>query len=96
VITEARESGTTGIAGPDGRPREEIFDAFAAAGIDPAGLIFEAPTKQLQAHLVLRYGADVNLGNIAAEDLVSVETLRLGLRSDTMPEVELEEVPDHA
>ena len=84
VITEARESGTTGIAGGDGRARLDVLDAIAAAGVDPDLLLFEAPTKALQSHFVLRFGADVNLGNIAPADLVGVETLRLGLRSDTM------------
>ena len=46
-------------------------------------LIFEAPTKALQTHLITEIGSDVNLGNIAPRDLISVETLRLGLRSDT-------------
>jgi phosphosulfolactate synthase len=90
VITEARESGTTGIAQSDGRARLEILDALQDAGVDPAGLLFEAPTKALQTHFVLRFGADVNLGNIAPHDVVAVETLRLGLRSDTM----LDAVPD--
>ena len=84
VIAEARESGTTGIATADGEARNDILDALADAGIDPDLLIFEAPTKRLQAHLVLRYGPNVNLGNIAPTDLVALETLRLGLRSDTM------------
>lgn len=84
VITEARESGTTGIAGGDGRARLDVLDAIQAAGVDPDLLLFEAPTKALQSHFVLRFGADVNLGNIAPADLVGLETLRLGLRSDTM------------
>ena len=84
VITEARESGTTGIAGSDGRPRHDVLDALGDAGIDQDLVIFEAPTKILQTHLVLRFGADVNLGNIAPADVLALETLRLGLRSDTM------------
>jgi phosphosulfolactate synthase len=84
VITEARESGTTGIADSDGAPRAEVLDALRDAGVDPAVLVFEAPTKALQAQFVLRYGADVNLGNIAPADVIAVETLRLGLRSDTL------------
>lgn len=89
VITEARESGTTGIAGSDGRARPDVLEAIAAAGVDPDLLLFEAPTKALQTHFVLRFGPDVNLGNIASTDLVALETLRLGLRSDTM----LDELP---
>jgi phosphosulfolactate synthase len=84
VITEARESGTTGIAGGDGAPRADVLEALREAGVDPAVLLFEAPTKALQTQFVLRFGADVNLGNVAPADLVALETLRLGLRSDTM------------
>jgi len=86
VILEARESGTTGIATSDGQPRDDLFEALAAAGIDPDNLLFEAPTKALQTTLVNRYGPEVNLGNVAPADLVALETLRLGLRSDTMAE----------
>ena len=82
VITEARESGTAGIAGADGQPKDSILDAVLA--VVPADkLIFEAPSKELQRHLIRKVGANVNLGNIAPHDLISVETLRLGLRSDT-------------
>jgi phosphosulfolactate synthase len=84
VITEARESGTTGIAGADGAPRADVLEALREAGVDPAVLLFEAPTKALQTRFVLRFGPDVNLGNVAPADLVALETLRLGLRSDTM------------
>lgn len=84
VITEARESGTTGIANADGSPRGDVLDALRHAGVDPRRVLFEAPTKALQTEFVLRYGADVNLGNIAPTDVVALETLRLGLRSDTM------------
>ncbi|MGZ4543340.1 MAG: phosphosulfolactate synthase [Mycobacteriaceae bacterium] len=84
VITESRESGTTGFANPSGEVREEVLDAILAAGVDPALLLFEAPTKALQTELILRFGANVNLGNIAPSDVVGVETLRLGLRSDTL------------
>jgi phosphosulfolactate synthase len=84
VITEARESGTTGIAGGDGAPRADVLEALREAGVDPAVLLFEAPTKALQTSFVLRFGADVNLGNVAPADLIALETLRLGLRSDTM------------
>lgn len=88
VITESRESGTTGIAAGDGDARVDILDALRDAGVDPANLMFEAPTKTLQTYFVKRFGADVNLGNIAPCDVIAVETLRLGLRSDTMTETD--------
>lgn len=83
VITEARESGNTGLADAQGRCRDDVLDAILDSGITPDELLFEAPTKALQAHLVSRLGPDVNLGNISALDVVGLETLRLGLRADT-------------
>ncbi len=86
VVTETRESGKAGIAGPDGRLRQEVMDAVLAE-VDPAKLMFEAPTKELQVELIQSVGPDVNLGNIASTDILSLETLRLGLRGDTLMEL---------
>ncbi|HEV2062247.1 MAG TPA: phosphosulfolactate synthase [Solirubrobacteraceae bacterium] len=83
VICEARESGTAGIARLDGELREGLIDEIAHA-IDPGRLVFEAPQKDQQVYLLKRFGADVNLGNIAPADVLPLETMRLGLRSDTM------------
>jgi phosphosulfolactate synthase len=83
VICEARETGTAGIARPDGELREGLIDEIAHA-IDPMRIVFEAPQKDQQVHLLRRFGADVNLGNIAPGDVLALETMRLGLRSDTM------------
>lgn len=83
VVTEARESGRSGLASPDGEARLDVLEAILEVA-DARRLLFEAPTKPLQVELVSRIGPDVNLGNIAAADVVSVETLRLGLRSDTL------------
>ena len=47
-------------------------------------MVFEAPTKDLQTWFVRRVGTNVNLGNIAPGDVLALETLRLGLRSDTL------------
>ena len=52
--------------------------------IDPSVLIFEAPRKEQQVWFLRRFGREVNLGNIAPADVLSLETLRLGLRSDTV------------
>jgi phosphosulfolactate synthase len=84
VIAEARESGRSGICRPDGSLRDGIVDDILASGVDPDRLLFEAPTKDLQAHFVTRLGANVNLGNIAVADVIGLETLRLGLRADTL------------
>ena len=51
-------------------------------------LLFEAPTTALQAHMVRRVGPDVNLGNVPPHGLLALETLRLGLRADTLTEFE--------
>jgi phosphosulfolactate synthase len=83
VITEARESGTAGIYRADGEPRTGLIDEIAHA-IEPDKLIFEAPLRPQQVWLLKRFGTECNLGNIAADDVLSLETLRLGLRSDTV------------
>ncbi len=83
VITEARESGRSGIARPDGSLRTDVFLALLDA-VDVAGLMFEAPTKDLQVELVKSIGPTVNLGNVAWSDIIGLETLRRGLRGDTL------------
>jgi phosphosulfolactate synthase len=82
VIAEGRESGTAGLYRADGEVRMGLIDEIAHA-IDPSRLIFEAPRKEQQVWFLRRFGADCNLGNIAPADVLSLETLRLGLRSDT-------------
>lgn len=82
VIAEARESGTVGIFRHDGEVRMGLIDEIAHA-VEPAQMLFEAPLKDQQVWFVRRFGVDVNLGNIAPEDVLSLETIRLGLRSDT-------------
>jgi phosphosulfolactate synthase len=83
VITEARESGNAGIYRADGEPRTGLIDEIAHA-IDPERLVFEAPLRPQQVWLLKRFGTECNLGNIAPDDVLSLETLRLGLRSDTV------------
>jgi phosphosulfolactate synthase len=83
VICEGRETGTAGIARPDGELRQGLIDEIAHA-VDPGQVIFEAPQKDQQAVLIKRFGPDVNLGNIPPQDVLALETMRLGLRSDTM------------
>jgi phosphosulfolactate synthase len=83
VIAEARESGTAGIYRADGEVRTGLIDEIAHA-IDPDRLIFEAPLREQQVWLLKRFGTECNLGNVPPADVVSLETLRLGLRSDTV------------
>ncbi|MBV9660951.1 MAG: phosphosulfolactate synthase [Acidimicrobiales bacterium] len=84
VITEARESGRSGICRPDGTPRDDLVDAILSSDIESDHLIFEAPTKDLQTHFIKLLGTNVNLGNIAPCEVIGLETLRLGLRADTL------------
>jgi phosphosulfolactate synthase len=82
VIAEARESGTAGIFRPNGEPRTGLIDEVVHA-IPAERLLFEAPRKSQQVWFLRHFGIDVNLGNIAPQDVLSLETLRLGLRADT-------------
>jgi phosphosulfolactate synthase len=86
VITEAREGGTAGIFDSSGGMRTELIGQIAKA-VGPANIVFEAPTKAAQAWFVKRFGPSVNLGNIPPEEVIPLETLRLGLRGDTLKEV---------
>ncbi|HWD10827.1 MAG TPA: phosphosulfolactate synthase [Solirubrobacteraceae bacterium] len=83
VIAEARESGTAGIYRATGEVRTGLIDEIVHA-IEPDRLIFEAPLREQQVWLLKRFGTECNLGNVAPADVVSLETLRLGLRSDTV------------
>ena len=84
VVTEARETGNAGIFRRDGEVRTGLIDEIVHA-VDPGRLLFEAPRKEQQVWFLRRFGPEVNLGNIAPDDVLSLETLRLGLRSDTIP-----------
>jgi phosphosulfolactate synthase len=82
VIAEARETGNAGIFRADGEVRMGLIDEIAHE-VDPERIVFEAPRKEQQVWFIERFGAEVNLGNITPADVLSLETLRLGLRSDT-------------
>jgi phosphosulfolactate synthase len=86
VIAEARESGTAGIFRHDGEVRMGLIDEIVHA-VPPEKILFEAPQKDQQVWFVRRFGPDVNLGNITPDDVLSLETIRLGLRSDTASSV---------
>jgi phosphosulfolactate synthase len=85
VIVEGRESGKgVVIYRDDGSIDEDEMEGIAAAVADVHQLIWEAPLKTQQQDLILRFGANVNLGNVHPEDALSVEALRVGLRGDTL------------
>jgi len=86
VITESREGGTAGIFRPSGEMRTGLVDEIAHE-IDFHDLVWEAPTKASQAWFVKHFGPTVNLGNIPPDEVIPLETLRLGLRGDTLQEV---------
>ena len=92
VIAEARESGTAGIFRPDGEVRMGLIDEIAHA-VDSDQLLFEAPQKDQQVWFVRRFGTNVNLGNIPPADVLSLETIRLGLRADTVGAVDPPQAP---
>jgi phosphosulfolactate synthase len=82
LIAEGRESGTVGLYHPDRGVREDLVSAIVS-WIPQDKVIFEAPGKSQQAWFIQHLGADVNIGNVAPADVLSLETLRLGLRADT-------------
>jgi phosphosulfolactate synthase len=88
VITEARESGTAGIFHKSGEMRTGLIDEIVHE-IPLDNLMFEAPTKAAQAWFIKKFGPRVHLGNIPPDEVIPLETLRLGLRADTLKEVQL-------
>lgn len=82
VIAEARESGTVGIFRGTGEVRSGLV-AEIIRKIPIEKIIWEAPQKSQQVWFIKLYGANVNLGNIAPNELIALETLRLGLRGDS-------------
>jgi phosphosulfolactate synthase len=82
VIAEARESGTTGIYNEDGSINNSIITAISEH-VRLENVIWEAPLKSQQAWFIKHFGANVNLGNIAPNEIIPLESLRLGLRGDT-------------
>jgi phosphosulfolactate synthase len=86
VVTEAREGGTAGIFRPSGEMRTGLVDEIVR-DIDFNDLVFEAPAKSAQAWFIKQFGPTVNLGNIPPEEVIPLETLRLGLRGDTLKEM---------
>ena len=84
VTLEARESGRSGICRPNGELRFGLIEELLSSGINQEILLFEAPSSELQNYFVKRVGPDVNLGNVAATAVLGLETIRLGLRADTL------------
>jgi phosphosulfolactate synthase len=83
VVCEARESGTAGLYRPNGEIRTGLVDEIVDL-IDRRRIVFEAPRKAQQVWFIQHSGANVNLGNIMPEEVIPLETLRLGMRADTL------------
>jgi phosphosulfolactate synthase len=83
IVAEGRESGTVGLYDEHGLVRESLLAELASSSAAQR-IIYEAPQRSQQAYLLRYLGSDMNLGNIALEDVMGLETLRRGLRSDTI------------
>ena len=92
VITEAREGGTAGIFDSSGGMRTELIGEIALE-VGPVNVIFEAPSKAAQVWFITQFGPSVNLGNIPPDEVIALETLRLGLRGDTLKQILFAEEP---
>ena len=88
VTLETREAGKGGICRSNGELRYGLIEEILASKIDHARLLFEAPSTELQTYFVQRVGTDANLGNIAISDIIPLETIRMGLRSETLLDFE--------
>ncbi len=82
VIAEAREGGNVGICDGDGGIKSELIDEITQT-IPTEDILWEAPKKDQQIWFIEKFGANVNLGNIAPDGVIPLECLRLGLRGDT-------------
>lgn len=82
VIAEARESGTIGIYNDDGSVNMPVIEAISD-NVKLENVIWEAPLKSQQVWFIKHFGANVNLGNIAPNEIIPLESLRCGLRGDT-------------
>ncbi len=82
VIAESRESGTVGIYRPNGKAHSLLINKIVSK-VPAEKIIWEAPIKSQQVYMIKQFGANVNLGNIAPNEVIALESLRIGLRSDT-------------
>ena len=94
VIAEARESGTVGIYRPSGVAHVTLVNKIMSK-VPSESIIWEAPLKSQQVWFINHLGANVNLGNIATNEVIPLETLRVGLRGDTFFNFLPEEFKNH-
>lgn len=82
VIAEARESGNVGIYRPNGTAHVALVNKIIS-NVKVENILWEAPQKSQQVWFIKQFGPNVNLGNIAHNEVIPLECLRLGLRGDT-------------
>lgn len=82
VITEGRDSGTSGIYQKNGKVKANLISELIS-GLDVKKIIFEAPTSKQQMFFINEIGTNVNLGNVKIQDVLQLEVQRYGLRSET-------------
>lgn len=82
VIAEGREAGNVGVFRPNGTAHTMLINMIIAK-VKPEDILWEAPQKNQQVWFVRLFSANVNLGNIAPNEVIPLECLRLGLRGDT-------------
>jgi phosphosulfolactate synthase len=87
IIVEAREGGKNiGIFDPAGKAKEDEID-YILDNFNGSKILWEAPAKDQQVFFILKLGNTVNLGNVSTDDITSLETLRRGLRGDTLGKI---------
>jgi phosphosulfolactate synthase len=87
IIVEAREGGKNiGIFDEAGKAKEDEID-YILDNFDSNKILWEAPNKDQQVFFILKLGNTVNLGNVSSDDITSLETLRRGLRGDTLGKI---------
>lgn len=87
IIVEAREGGKNiGIYDKSGNAKEDEID-YILDNFNGNKILWEAPNKDQQVFFILKLGNDVNLGNVSTDDITSLETLRRGLRGDTVGKI---------
>jgi phosphosulfolactate synthase len=86
IVTEGRESGTVGLYDKNGEVRHSLLQVLKQS-IYASRIIYEAPQREQQSFLIRYLGSEVSLGNIALDEVMSLEALRLGLRADTLGSV---------
>jgi len=86
IVTEGRESGTVGLYDKNGEVRHSLLEVLEHS-VYASRIIYEAPQRAQQSFLIRHLGSEVSLGNIALDEVMSLEALRLGLRADTLGSV---------